>query len=604
MSEQLRGKVLETQLSYWKEKLAGSPPLLDLPIDRTRPATGTYRGGHHSLTLSSSLSKSIKALSRREDAPLSMTLLAAFQSLLYRYTEQDDIVVGCPDAGRAKVGTERLTGLFVNTSVLRTDLSGNPTFRELLGRVREVASEAHAHGGLSFEKLAEELRPGGDLNRTPLFQVMFRLRNDSTEPVGVQDFGMDDFEFDGLIARPDLALDIVDKPEGLCCSLEYNADLFDASTIKRMAGHFQRLLEGITADSNQSISTLPLLTEAERRQLLVEWNDTRADYPRDLCIHQLFEAQVERTPDATAVVFEDQQLTYRELNARANQLAHYLRERGVRPDTLVGICAERSLEMVIGLLGVLKAGGAYVPLDPSYPKERLAFMLEDTHVPVLLTQYRLLEDLPRHGAHVFSLDTDWGSLAEESEDNVVSGATADNLAYVIYTSGSTGRPKGAMIPHGALVNHMLWMQRSFPLTEADPVLQKTPFSFDASVWEFYAPLLAGARLIVARPGGHQDSAYLVKLIAEHQVSTIQFVPSLLQVLLEEPGLESCKCLRQVFCGGEALPVELQERFFARLDADLVNLYGPTEACIDATFHTCQPGSTQRSTGSHDLLPSP
>jgi len=324
----------------------------------------------------------------------------------------------------------------------------------------------------------------------------------------------------------------------------------------------------------------------ELHQLLQKWNDTKKNYPLDKCIHQLFESQVERTPDRVAVIYENKQLLYKELNQRANQVAHHLRSLGVKPEVLVGICFERSLEMVVGLLGILKAGGAYIPLDPSYPQERIVYMLSDSQMSVVLTQKKLVLRLPDQEARVVCLDTDWHKISLEKDENPTCGVSPSNLAYVIYTSGSTGKPKGVMIPHRAVINHMFWMQETFPLTEVDRVLQKTPFSFDASIWEFYAPLLAGSQLVMARPGGNQDGAYLIKVIKEQKITILQLVPSFLRMLLEINGIETCTSLRRVFCGGEALPVKLQERLNAKLDATLHNLYGPTEACIDATFYTC------------------
>lgn len=588
----LQGEVLETQLSYWKQQLDGVPAILPLPTDYPRPAIQTYRGARQSLELPQTVADGIVALSRQEGVTFFMVLLAAFQTLLYRYTGQEDVCVGSPIANRSRDELKGLIGFFVNTLVLRTDLAGNPSFRELLQRVRQVALGAYAHQDLPFEQLVEALQPERDASYTPLFQVAFVLRN-ALHLEEIPGLTLSPLNVESETAQFDLSLVVERTERRLIAAFEYNTDLFDAAAIARMLGHFQTLLLGIVANPQAKLSSLPLLTEAEKHQLLVEWNDTQADYPQDLCIHQLFEAQVERTPDAIAVIFENQQLTYRELNNRANQLAHYLQHLGVKPEVLVGICMERSLEMVVGLLGILKAGGAYVPLDPTYPKERLAFMLKDARVPVLLTQDKFANVLPEHNAKVVCLDAEWQALAHQSQDNPISGIAFENLAYVIYTSGSTGKPKGAMNTHQGLCNRLLWMQDAYPLTAADRVLQKTPFSFDVSVWEFFWPLIAGVRLVLAKPEGHRDSAYLVEAIAKEQITTLHFVPSMLQVFLEEPSLDACSSIKRVICSGEALSIDLQERFFARLDAELHNLYGPTEATIDVTFWACQQGDKER-----------
>jgi amino acid adenylation domain-containing protein len=582
----LQGEVLNAQLAYWKQQLKNLP-ILHLPTDRPRPAVQTFRGAKTSFCVPTHLTKALKALSQKEDVTLFMTLLAAFKTLLYRYTGSEDIVVGSPIANRNRIEIEGLIGFFVNTLVLRTDLSNNPTFRTLLSRVSDVALGAYTHQDATFEQLVEELQPQRDLSNTPLFQVMFGLQNAPISALELSGLKLSFLGRNPGTAKFDLTLFIEEAAEELIGVLEYNTDLFEEATINRMAGHFQQLLAGIVANPDRPLSELPMLTEAERQQLLVEWNQTQVDYPKNYCIHELFEAQVERTPDAIAVVFEDQQLTYRELNAKANQLAHYLQTLGVGPEVLVGICVERSLEMAIGLLGILKAGGAYVPLDPAYPQERLTFMLEDARVPVLLTQQYLVAKLPPHNAQVICLDANINEIAQYSQKNPISGVNSNNLIYVIYTSGSTGKPKGVMNTHHGLCNRLLWMQDAYHLTVSDRVLQKTPFSFDVSVWEVFWPLMNGACLVIAQPGGHQDSAYLVKLIHTEQITTIHFVPSMLQVFLEEQELEGCSCLKRVICSGEALSLELQKRFFARLEAELYNLYGPTEAAIDVTSWHCQ-----------------
>ncbi|MFW9264015.1 amino acid adenylation domain-containing protein [Nostoc sp. CALU 546] len=583
----LQGEVLQSQLSYWQEQLANAPTFLPLPTDRPRPAVQTFNGAYLEFALSVELTQKLIKLSQKQGVTLFMTLLAAYNTLLYRYTGQEDILVGTPIANRDRTEIEGLIGFFVNTLVMRTDLSENPTFNELLPRLREMAFGAYAHQDLPFEMLVEALQPERDLSYTPLFQVMFVLNNAPKSEIELTGLTVSELPIESAIAKFDLILSMENTSTGLVGGWEYNTDLFDSSTVERMTGHFVTLLESIVANPSEKISQLPLLTASEQQQLLVEWNDTSVDYPQDKCIHQLFEEQVERTPDAVAVVFENQQLTYHELNCRANQLAHYLRSLGVGADVLVGICVERSLEMVVGLLGILKAGGAYVPLDPEYPQDRLNFMLADAQVSVLLTQQHLLEKLPEHQARVVHLDNDWLLISKSSQENPIAQVQASNVAYVIYTSGSTGQPKGVMLSHSNLCNHMFWMQATFPLTEKDKVLQKTPFGFDASVWEFYAPLLAGGQLLIAEPRGHTDSAYLLKLIAQQQVTTIQLVPSLLQILLEQGGIETCHSLKHVFCGGEVLPVTLQEGLLSKLDVNLHNLYGPTEACIDATFWNCQ-----------------
>jgi amino acid adenylation domain len=580
----LSGSVLAEQLAYWKERLAGLPRL-ELPTDYPRPPVLTYAGGSHAFTLPPALAERLKTLVRGEGVTLFMTLLAAFQALLARYTGQDDVVVGSPIANRNRAEVEGLIGFFVNSLVLRTSLAGNPSFRVLLGRVREVCLGAYAHQDLPFEKLVAELQPERDLSRNPLFQVTFQLFNvpgagRPDEPSALP------LEVKGATAIFDLRVDMREGAEGaLLGRIEYSTDLFGAGTIERLAGHYRRLLEAVADDPDRRLGELPLLTEDERR-LFGEWNQTARFYPRDTTIHTLFEARAGASPEALALIGGQERLSYGELNRRANRLAHHLRARGVGPETLVGVCLERSPGLVVVLLAVLKAGGAYLPLDPAYPPARLAFMLEDAAVPVLVTSQTLSSVLPETGAALVFLDGDGEAIAREPDDDPDSSAGADRLAYVIYTSGSTGQPKGVMIEHGALSNHMLWMQESFPLSPEDRVLQRTPFSFDASVWEFWAPLLAGAQLVVAPPERLQDGPYLADNTAQHGITTLQLVPSLLRLLLEEPGVRQCRSLKRVFCGGEGLPTELAQRFSALLDALLINLYGPTEASIDATTWLC------------------
>ncbi|HVJ91897.1 MAG TPA: amino acid adenylation domain-containing protein [Labilithrix sp.] len=582
----LSGPVLDAQMDYWKRTLAGAPPALELPTDRPRPPMQTFAGSAVPLTLSRELSAGLVALSRREGVTLFMTLLAGFQALLSRYSGQDDIVVGSPIAARLSTETEGLIGLFVNTLALRTDVSADPTVRDLLGRVREVTLGAYAHQEVPFEKIVEELAPARDLSRTPLFQAMLVLQNTRIPSLSLGEVKLDVLENATTTAKFDLSLSLEQTAECLRGSLEYNTDLFDAATVERMLEHYRLLLEGMVADPARRVSEISLLTASEREKLLVEWNATEASYPHDGTAISVFEAQVDKTPDAIAVIFEERQLTYRELNTRANQLAHHLRGLGIGPDSLVGLCLERSLEMVVGIVGILKASAAYVPLDPTYPEERLGFMLEDSDLAVVLTQSGLVERLPGQRARRLSLDTEWSLIEREREDNPAASSGPKNLAYVMYTSGSTGRPKGVLCTHGGLSNRLHWMQKAFRLSSTDAVLQKTPFSFDVSVWEFLWPLMVGARLVVARPEGHRDGRYLVDAIATHAITTLHFVPSMLAAFLNEPEVERCTSLKRVICSGEVLPYELTQQFFRRSEAELWNLYGPTEASIDVTSWQC------------------
>jgi amino acid adenylation domain-containing protein len=579
----LRGKIFADQLSYWKKQLA-DVALLDLPTDRPRPAAQTFRGAKKTATFSPALSDEIKALGRRAGATLFMTLLAAFQTLLHRYTGQDDIVLGTPIAGRNPPEVEGLIGLFINTLVLRGDLSGDPSFTELLARTRKTAVEAYERQDLPFEKLVEELRPHRDPSRAPLFQVMFVLENTPRANFELAGLTATPVEIDSGTAKLDLTLSMEEAPGALKAVVEYNTDLFERDTIERMLGHFETLLRGIVENPDRPLSELPILSAAERRRLRVEWNDTQRDYPQDKCIHELFEAQADRTPDAVAVVFDGESLTYSELNRRANRLAHQLQKLGIGPEALVGICVERSLEMAIGMLGVLKAGGAYVPLDPSYPRERLRFMLSDADMKIVLTQQALSENFAGHGLRVVNLDVGSEGILRGTEENPVSTVTPDSLAYVIYTSGSTGRPKGVMVCHRSVCNHLFWRRAHFPLTAQDRSLQSASISFDDSVWEFFEPLMCGARVVIAR---HQEPVYLARLIADEKITSMCLVPSMLEVFLEEPEVERCHSLLRVSTGGETLSVALQDRFFARFDAELHNGYGPTEATIAATFWTCK-----------------
>ncbi|MHC0067969.1 non-ribosomal peptide synthetase [Nostoc sp. UIC 10890] len=586
--EWLQSEVLESHLGYWKQQLGGELPVLELPTDHLRPPVQTYRGARQSLNLPKDLTNALKSLSQQSGVTLLTTMLAAFNILLYRYTAQEDIIVGSPIPNRNQHQVEGLIGLFANNLVMRTNLSGNPSFRELLGRVQEVVLSAYSHQDLPFEKLVEELQTKQDFSRSLLFQVTFALQSQQVSALEFPGLSLNAIEVESKTAKFDLTLEAQESSEGINGWFEYNADLFDADTISRMIGNWQVLLEGVVAQPNQQISHLPILTEAEKHQLLVEWNDIEADYPKNVCLHQLVERQVEKTPDAVAIIFENQQLTYKELNCRANQFAHYLQAMGVKPQTPVAIFTELCMDVAVGILGITKAGGVLLPLDLKYPKERLAFILEETQAPVLLTQQRLLTELPPYQGDIVCLDTSWQTITQQSLENPDTEVKPENLAYILYTSGSTGKPKGVMLSHFVCCNRELWEQRTYPMTTKDRILLKSAWSSK----EFFWPLLAGATAVMTRPGGYQDTNYLVNLIAEQKITVISVVPTVLKLMLEELNIENCRNLRHIFCVGEAMPVQLQDSFFKKgLAANLYNLYGLNEVNY-ATVWQCQSNDEQ------------
>ncbi|MCX6047111.1 MAG: amino acid adenylation domain-containing protein [Chloroflexi bacterium] len=590
--------------AYWQAQLSGELPVLQLPTDFPRPPQQTLHGIGQPFQLSPTLTEQLKQVARQHHCTLYVVLLAAYQLLLHRYSGQEDLLVGLPMAGRSRPEFAEIVGYFTSPVVVRTNLAGDPTFAHLLAQVKGQVLAALDHQDYPFVRLVEQLNPQRDPSRSPIFQASFLLQKPHrAQELLVQSNKQTQFGFAiELIPLPlfegqeDIALELIEAEHSLFGHLKGNVALFAPATLARMVGHFQVLLEGIVANPDQPSSDLPLLTAAERRQLLVEWNNTAVapdptgDYPKDQCIHDLFEAQVARTPETVAVVFEDQQLTYRELNARANQLAHHLQSLGVGgtlgAETLVGICVERSIEMVVGLLGILKAGGAYVPLDPSYPAERLAFMLEDANVAILLTTSQLLEQLPTSTAHLLCLDRDWPQIAQASRATPISQATLDHLAYVIYTSGSTGQPKGVEALHRGLVNRCQWMWRQLPFLPGEVACQKTALAFVDSVWEIFGPLVRGVRLVVLADAVVKDPQAFITQLAIHQVSRLVVVPSLLQVILESdldlPG--RLPLLTYWICSGEALTTQLAQLFQRRLpQARLFNLYGSSEVAGDVTW---------------------
>jgi len=593
----LRGEVLEGQLDYWRRQLEGAPAVLELPTDSPRPVLQSFEGELESVRFSPELSAALRELSRRSGVTLFMTLLAAYQTLLFRYTRQSDILVGTPIANRNSPDIENLLGFFVNTLVLRTDLSGNPTFRELLGRVRDVAVGAYAHQDLPFEKLVEELHPGRDLGRNALFQTMLALKNTPVREIRWPGLELEHLDIGHTTSKFDVSVHFEDAPDGLTCLVEYATDLFERDTIRRMTGHLRVLLESVVADPDRRIESLPMMSEAERRQVVVGWNETAADYPDGLCLHELFEAQVEQTPRAVAIRDGSRKLRYEELNREANRLARYLRASGVERGSIVGICLERSARTVTALLAVLKAGAAYVPLDPSYPEGRITFMIRDSGTRVVLTEARSASLPADDSLREIRLDDIAAELASEEDGNLASGVRSDDLAYIIYTSGSTGTPKGVEAIHRASVNRFAWMWRAYPFAEGEVCCQKTTLSFVDSIWETFGPLLQGVPSVVLSPDEARDPRALVDRLSAQGVSRIVLVPSLLRALLDS-GIALADRLARLkwwVTSGETLPLELQRRFRAAMpEAVLINLYGSSEVSADVTCWDSRQGNPRHS----------
>lgn len=580
----LTGEVLEHQVNYWQKQLAGVPPVLELPTDKPRPPIQTFQGAAKSLVLDRELTQRLQHLSQESDATLFMTLLAAFLVLISRYTGQPDIIVGSPIANRNSPQIEQLMGFFANTLALRGNLSNNLSFAEFLAQVRQTTLSAYAHQDLPFEMLVEKLQPERDLSRNPLVQVMFSLQNAPQSSGNLSGLNIQNMPLPiDVRARFDLEVNYWEVPGGLEGVWCYNTDLFEANTITRLAQHFQTLLQAIVANPQARISELPLLSPAQRHQLLVEWNNTQVEYPHDKCIHQLFEEQVERNPDAVAVVYENEQLTYHQLNCRANQLAHYLRSLGVGVDELVGICLERSINMIVGLLGILKAGGAYVPLDPEYPQERLSFMLSDAEISVLLTQQSLVHKLPEHSARVVCLDSDAHLIKECSQDNAITHIQPTNLVYVIYTSGSTGQPKGVEVVHRG-VNRLLCAANYVNLDATQTFLQLAPISFDASTFEIWGALLHGSKCVLF-PGTVPTSQNLRSEIDKHDITVLWLTAALFNSIIDDDS-QALSGIKQLLIGGEALSVSHVYKALAHLPwTQIINGYGPTES---TTFTCCYP----------------
>ncbi|OYD97753.1 non-ribosomal peptide synthetase [Nostoc sp. 'Peltigera membranacea cyanobiont' 210A] len=597
--EWLQGEVLQTQLAYWREQL-NDISILHLPTDKPRPAIQSYQGSTQFLELPLKLIDALEKLSQQEGVTLFMTLLAAFQTLLYRYTHQEDIAVGSPIANRNHSEIEGIIGFFVNSLVLRSNLSGNPTFRELLGRVREVTLGAYSHQDLPFEKLVEELHPERNLSHHPLFQVVFGFQNAPMSALELPGLVPSFMNIDIKKTRFDLELHLWkcsedfrslwggnwEYSEGLRGVMVYNTDLFDKATISRMVEHFKTLLSAIVANPEERIANLPLLSEVELHQVLVEWNNTQADYPQDKCIHQLFEEKVQQYPDSIAVNFANEQLTYQELNTRSNKLAHHLQKSGVCSEVLVGICISQSIEMIVGLLGILKAGGTYVPLDPSYPQERLNFMLEDAQVSVLLTQENLLKHFEGFSKPIISIDKDWEIITQEKQDNPESDLNSDNLAYVIYTSGSTGKPKGVAVPHKA-VNRLVCNANYINLLPSDKVAQASNASFDAATFEIWGALLNGAQLVGITKDVTLSPPEFALQLREKGINILFLTTALFQQIARDVP-QAFTSLRYLLFGGETVDKRWVKKIIKYgVPKHLIHVYGPTENTTFSSYYYVQ-----------------
>lgn len=576
------------QMKYWRETLSRGLPSLELPTDRPRPAQPTYRGSMETCTIRAPLVAAVKELAKSEGATPYTILLAVFQVLLYRYSGQDEIIVGGATNTRSRPELEPLIGYFLNAVVFRTRVGTDLSFRQFLGLVKSTVLGALTHCEIPFDAIVRELAPKRDPGRHPLFQVLFSMRPPFTDfPEG---WDVTDMEAHSGATGFDLFVEFSEHPDALAGRFVYSTELFDRATILRLLGHFEELLRQLLANPDQTVSEVSLLTEQERHTLLVEWNNTAKSFPK-LLIHELFESQVDANPGRCALVFRGRQLTYAELNARSNKLAHFLRLNGAVKGSLVGVYMERSVEMVVALLAILKSGCAYVPFDPELPVSRLNLLLEDSRPACVIIQAQLSHNLAGYTGTKLAFDSGHQGIDGQPDSNPQIPVEPTDAIYAIYTSGSTGVPKAAINTHEAVANRILWMQDHYRLHAGDRILQKTPYSFDVSVWEFFWPITCGATLVLADPGGHRDPAYIAGIIASEGITTIHFVPPMLREFLEASNLDRCGSLRRVFSSGEALPPDLRQKFYQRLralkmSAELHNLYGPTEAAVDVTYWDC------------------
>jgi amino acid adenylation domain-containing protein len=600
--EYMSGDLLKGEIEHWKHKLAGAQALLDLPTDHPRPGGYSWHGATEEISLDSSILAKLKALAQAESSTLFMLTMAAFQALLWRYTNQESILIGTPIAGRSEIEIENMIGLFVNTLVFRADFTHNLTFRELVRQARSFALEAYNHQDVPFEKLVEELIPQRSLETHPLFQVMFTFQNIPKQVFEIPGLKIKEMGFEAGIAKFDLSVEVWENNE-FHCQFEYNTDLFEQSTIRRMLAHFEKLLSAAVENPDLTVAQIPMMSAEERQQVLVDWNRTAADYPRDLPLHRAFESQVNARPDATALLFADKKWSYREVNDQANRLARRLIAGGTGPYSLVGIFLERSAEMVIALLGVLKAGAAYVPLDPAYPLERLKFLIEDAKLSSIVTHSSIKGDLPSNVQNVVALDTDDFDVNNEALSNPRVSVSSDQCAYVIYTSGSTGLPKGVEGTHRASMNRFSWMWRTYPFKAGEVCCQKTNLGFVDSIWEIFGPLLAGIPNVIIPQEAVRDPEEMLQVLARERVTRIVLVPSLLRTLLDHSQDLQARVpdLRLWSCSGEVLPADLTKRFREAFpEATLLNIYGSSEVAADVTCHQV----SERDTASSVAIGSP
>jgi amino acid adenylation domain-containing protein len=586
--EWMQGEVLQKHLDYWKAQLAGAPTLLELPTDRPRPARQSFEGARQFLRCPDGMLESFKALSRSEGTTMFMTMLAAFGTLLYRWSGQEDMLIGTPVSGRSRTELEPLIGYFSNSVVLRLALHGDPTFRELVQRIKDMSLAAYSHQDLPFEKLVVELQPDRDLSYSPMYQVMFSVGEQKDLGLDLPGLDISPIIIDRKIAKFDMTLGMTEFHKDLMCNIEYCSALFEPSTMARLANHFQNLLQGIMRNPDQRLSELPLLSQSERREMVFQWNAVQRDYPRDIFVHDLFEQHASRTPDATAVVYEDKRLSYRELNEQSNQLARYLKQHGVGPEVRVAICVERSLDMIVGVLGIMKAGGAYVPLDAMYARERLPVILQDAECPVLLTQSSLRQNIAPTSAKVIALDSDWERISQERGDNPSHETTSDTLAYVVYTSGSTGLPKGVMINHGSLVNQYYAYRDSYDLNRSgESWLYMANFSFDVFSSDLTRSLCSGGKIVICPMELLLNPAGLYELMAREKIDCAEFVPAVLRALTAylQDAQQKLGFMRLLICSSDVWTMAEYRDVLALRGprTRVINAYGVTEATIDSTY---------------------